>query len=118
SRLLWSHIARRADNGAGLREPAIAFDTFGEPKVRNMRLAGGVEQDVARLQIPMQDAALVGMMHRPRHRRNEFSDASQKRAVRHASAKRRQTAPVDELHREQMLPFVLADFVDWYNVRM
>ena len=36
-----------------------------------MRLSLDVEEDVARLQIAVQQAALVGVMHRPGRRRHE-----------------------------------------------
>ena len=50
---------------------SAALHALGQAEVGDVRLARRVEQDVGRLQVAVQDAALVGVMHRPRHRRQQ-----------------------------------------------
>ena len=54
-----------------------------------MGLTLGVEEDVRGLEVAVQDAVLVCEVDRAGHGRQQLSDASQKLAVEHASAKRR-----------------------------
>ena len=61
-RLLRGHVAGRADDCAGVREIAVAFDALGQAEVGDVRRAVGVEQDVAGLEVAVQDAALVGVV--------------------------------------------------------
>ncbi len=44
--------------------PSLSGQPLGQTEVSHVRLAGSIEQDIGRLQIAMQDAALVGIMHR------------------------------------------------------
>ena len=38
-RLFGRHVARRADDGAGLRLPRVAFHALGQAEIRDVRLA-------------------------------------------------------------------------------
>ncbi|MCI0681723.1 MAG: hypothetical protein L0Y71_06440 [Gemmataceae bacterium] len=121
ARLLRRQVARRADDGARARFQATAIgaaaiDAPGQPEVGNVRLAPGIEQDVARLEVAVEDAVLMGVMDRPRHlgqQRDRGLRVSDKlrRAPRQADA-------VDQLHAEVVLPFVFTDFIDRHNVRV
>lgn len=81
-----------------------------------MRLAIGTDQDIVRLEVPVQRAALMGVVdrfsqrfeRRGRARRRQFPLAQQ----------RSQRPPLDEIHREITPPVVLADLVDRDNVRV
>ena len=89
-----------------------------------VRLPGGVQQDVRRLQIAMQDAALMGVMDRSGHRRQQRAAfrCSAMLAARTRSLpcpfRRCQAAPLDQLHAEEVLAFVFADLIDGHDVRM
>src|SRR5262249_12286067 len=58
-RLLGGPVAGGADSGARLRHAAVAADALGEAEVRDVRGAVVVQQDIARLQVAVQQAALV-----------------------------------------------------------
>ena len=47
---------------------------FGQPKVRKMRFAILINENVSRLQVAVQDAALMGVMNGPRHFLHQPSD--------------------------------------------
>ena len=46
------------------RQLAVAFDPLGQAEIRDVRLAVLVEQDVGRLEVAVQDAPLVCVVHR------------------------------------------------------
>ena len=62
-RLLGRHVAGRADDGGGRRQIPLARQPLGQAEVGHVRLAGAVEQDVGRLEVAVEDAALVGVVH-------------------------------------------------------
>jgi hypothetical protein len=81
-----------------------------------VRLVVQVNQDVGRLQVAMQDAAFVGVMHR-------FGDGFQvvgsaPGGQRLAAHQPRQALALDPIHHEEVLPLVDADFVNGDDVRM
>ena len=63
-RLLRRHVGRSPHDGARLRQVAVALDAPGQAEVGHVRLAVLVDQDVGRLQVAMEDAALMGVVHR------------------------------------------------------
>ena len=70
--LLGGHVAGRADDGARAASGSLSpLDALGQAEVGDVRLALGVEQDVGRLEVAVQDAALVGVVDRPGHRRQQ-----------------------------------------------
>ena len=84
---------------------------LGQAEVGDVRVAVGVEQDVGRLEVAVQDAALVGVVDRPGDGRQQAAAASRagRRARPDASG---QAAALDQLHAEVVLALVLADLVD------
>src|SRR5436190_10839090 len=48
-------------------ETAVAFQSASESKIRDMRLVLGIEKDIRRLEVAMQDAALMRVMNGARH---------------------------------------------------
>ena len=48
----------------GLGQLAVPLDPLGQAEVGDVGLALGIEQDVRRLQVAVQDAALVGVVDR------------------------------------------------------
>ena len=57
--LLGRHVAGRADDGPRLGHRRVALDALGQAEVGDVRLAVGVQEDVARLEVAVQDAVLV-----------------------------------------------------------
>jgi hypothetical protein len=92
-RLLRRHVRRRADDGPRLRLARASTDALGQAEVGDVRLAVFVEQDVGRLQVAVQDAALVRVVHRPRRRRQPRRLPRGDPGARLADP--RQAAPVD-----------------------
>ena len=60
--LFGSHVARRPDDRPRVRQPLVLGDPAGEAEIGQMRLAIAIEQDVARFQVAVQDATLMGMV--------------------------------------------------------
>ena len=58
-RLFRRHVVRRAENRQRLREIAFALQPFRKAEVAHERFAGGIEKDISRLQIAMQNSVLV-----------------------------------------------------------
>ena len=61
--LLGGHVAWRTDRRAAQGELRSTFQTPGQAKVGDLRRAVGGEQDVGRLQIAVNDPALVRHLH-------------------------------------------------------
>src|SRR5262249_20667542 len=110
-----------------------------QAEIRYVGLARFIEKDIARLEIAMQKTALMGMMHGPRRRLHQESDAGlliAKFATRPRLANGifagaridfwqapfrdmlRQASAFDEFHGEVRKTVVLAAFINGYNVRM
>jgi len=75
-----------------------------------------IEQNVPRLDVTMQNAVLMRVMHSARYFRNEFHRAPDRhRLALHHFVK---LAAFDQLHAEVALAIALADFVDGNNAWM
>ena len=121
--LFGGHVLRGADNGPSARQFIAAraggfrrAERLGQAEIGDVRLAGGVHQDVRRFDVAMEDAALVGVMHRPRDQRHEASRFS--RSVAQSGEGSGQAAALNELHCEVVLTLMFADLVDRDNVGM
>ena len=127
-RLLGRHVAGRPDDLSGLGQTGFAGlglcsrQTPGKAKVGDVGLAVPVKQYVRRLQVTVQDAALVRVMDRAcngghhlcRRAANFFAFPGHLTlgdCLREAAAR-------DQFHAEIRLPVQLADFVDRHDVRM
>ncbi len=123
--LLGCHVAGRAHNRAGLGQLAghRAADPLGQAEVRDQRgplverrLGQAAQEDIRRFQVPVEDAPLVGIVHRAGDRRYQLRRGA---GIGHeAPGMRREIAAVDQLHAEVMMPLVLADLVDRDDVGM
>jgi len=69
--LLGGHVARRPDRGAGPRDAGLAVEPPGEAEVADLRRAVGGQENVRRLQVAVDDAALVGRVDGPGQRRDQ-----------------------------------------------
>src|SRR4051794_20058598 len=55
--LLRCHVGRRAEDGTGLRQLAVSSKPLGQAEVGDVRAARLIDEDVGRLEVPVQDAA-------------------------------------------------------------
>src|SRR5207245_10922001 len=81
-----------------------------------MRFALYIEQNVSRLNVSMQDAVFVCVVHGPRYLRNEFRRLSDRH--RRAPDYFIKLTAFDKLHAEVARAIALADFVDRNDTRM
>ena len=58
------HVTWRAHHLTGARQVRVSLDDLGQPEVGDVRLAAFIKQDVARFQIAVNDALLVGVGNR------------------------------------------------------
>ena len=93
---------------------AVALDPLGQAEVGDVRLALLVDQDVGRLEVAVQDAPLVGVVHRLG--RLGHQPRRGPRVVAVAVEPAGQAAAGDQLHAEVALAVVLADLVDRHDV--
>jgi hypothetical protein len=110
------HVGRGAEDRARLGELAVALDAPRQPEVGDVCLALLVEQDVGRLQVAVEDAAHVRMMHCFGRRRHQARRGAGVVAILPQPAG--QAAAGDQLHAEVALPLVLAHLVDRDDVRV
>ena len=99
-----------------LGQPAAVLDPLGQPEVGDVRPALVVEQDVGRLEVAVEDAPLVRVVHRGgdlgHQPRGGPGVAGRTRLGRG------QAAAGQERHAEVVQPVVLADLEDRHDVRV
>ena len=61
--LLGGHVARRAEDRAGLRFRAVILKDLGQPEIGHQGLVVLIEQDVRRLEVAMDDAVGMQVVH-------------------------------------------------------
>ncbi len=110
------HVAGRSQRITGQRQPRVQLHALGQAEIRHVGPAVRIEQDVRRLQIAVQNAPLVRIMHRPRHGRQQPPGRPEVR--RKARPVGGQAAVFEQLHAEVELTLVFADFVDRHDVRV
>jgi hypothetical protein len=107
--LLRRHVRRRADHGADLRRQigrgiGVRCRRIGphlrESEIEHFHPAVVAQDDVRRLQIAMDDAAIVGGGQRLRHGARDLDDARHRQ--RPLGDDPVQRTPRDELHRQEM----------------
>src|SRR5438270_13742205 len=81
-----------------------------------MRFALYIEQNVSRLNVSMQDAVFVCVVHGPRYLRDEFRRLSDRH--RRAPDYFIKLTAFDKLHAEITRAIALTDFVDWNDTGM
>ncbi len=112
--LLRCHVAGRADQVARLRPAGRVVQVLGQAEVGDLGRAVGGEQDVGRLQIPVDDTALVGAMDRAGQKGR--SPGGVPGRLRTAVETLGQAVAGHELHREEGSALPGADLVDLDNV--
>ncbi len=114
-----AHIRGCADDATRCRQVRAPSTRFATPKSTTCGCPCASRRMFAKLQIAMQHAALVGVMHGAGHRRHQSGGLALDRpAPPWVAANRCQVAAVDQLHREVLLPLMLADFVDGNDQQM
>jgi hypothetical protein len=86
------------------------------PKSATWGRALRVKEDIGRLEITVQDTALVGMMHRASHHRHQPCRLA--RAAALGGPPSGQASAGQEFHAEEGPAVVFADFLDRHDVRM
>ena len=114
--MLGGHVRWSAQDGSAGGHLGIGLNSLGQPEVGDVAAALGVDQDVGRLQVAVEDAPHVGVVHRlcrfGKQRRRSL------RVILVGLQPLGQAAAQDELHGEVSLSFVLAGLVDRYDARM
>src|SRR4029078_7977443 len=106
--LFGGHVCVSPNGGAGLRLVLIHVQPFRQAEVGDVRTSLKVEQNVRGLQIAMENAALVLMVHRPGNVSDEFS--RRPRIRRECSDVLGEAPSFEELHAEVGETVVFADF--------
>ncbi len=112
--LLGRHVAGRAQHRIGLRQPRLDVQRLGQPEVGDLGRAVDLHQDIAGLQVAMDDAQLV-----------RLADAAGQHADHRRGPVRRpggavepglQAAPFDVLHLVVHAAVAIADVIDLRDV--
>jgi hypothetical protein len=115
--LLGRQVAGRADDGAGGGEAAAAHlgaEPARHAEVADVRAARGVEQQVGRLEIAMDDAVAMAEVHGARDGGDQRGGLRRREAA--AALDVRRQALLHQAHRVVGLAVVLADLVDRHDV--
>ena len=106
--LLGAHVAGRAEElaGPGQAGPGqqVGVGGAGHAEVEHFRLSGLLHEDVGGLQVAVDDALVVGVLHRVAHPRHQAHAGAEVEAV--AAGVLVQGQAADELHREERLAVV------------
>ena len=114
--LLRRHVGRRSREGPRIVQVAVGFDPAGETKVGDVRRALFVDQDVGRLEVSVENPALMRMVDRLG--RGDDQAGRGARVACEVVEPPVQALTRHELHTEVGQTAALADFVDRYDVRM
>jgi hypothetical protein len=115
-RLLRGHVARRAEDLPVAREP-LGHDVEGDPEVRDVGLARGIEDDVRGLDVAVDEPEAVGVVEGEGDLQRELEGLGLGQGSFRLDPAREVLA-ADELHRDVEEPFRLADIVDRDDVRV
>jgi hypothetical protein len=116
--LLRSHVGGRAYHRPHQGQQGIRVDPTREAEIADPWLAVLIEQDVSRLQVAVENAALVGKMDGPGyadHQRGRHAWSSQEVAPGDADS---QASAQNQLHAEVVLPLPFSHLVNGDDVRM
>ena len=125
--LLGCHVGRGADHRAGDGEGGFLLREFRDPEINEMRHTRGIQEHIGGLEVAVNDAPAVGIMHRPGCRDDQRGDAvgrSQDRAQRGRFCRSTavqdtgQTAAFHQRHGIKQLAFGGPGLDDRNNVRV
>ena len=114
--LFGRHVGGRAHDGPGSGFAVVLVEVFGQAEVGDLRLAVGRQQDVGRFQVAVDDAALVGVLHRAGQFLHELGGL--RRTPRRPVPLAGEAAALHVLQRNERPALVFSYFVDLHNVRM
>src|SRR5436190_3589951 len=99
-------LTRRSQHVHGVSDSALRFQQPGQSEISKLRFAFGIEENVARLNVAVQDAVLMRVVNRARQFRDEFrcGASRDRRALCHFV----ELSAIDELHAEVTRTFALA----------
>ena len=112
-RLFRRHVVWRAEDRKSLGEIAFALQPFRKAKVAHVRFASGIEEDISRLQIAMQNSVLVRKRDGARQFRDQCGSFAWFVAI--VVDPRRERPVFRELHAIKRRAVVLAHRVDGQN---
>ena len=108
SHLLGAHVAGRAEQLAGLGQAGpvekVGVSGVGHAEVEHLRLSRFLDEDVGGLQVAVDNALIVGVLHRVAHPRQETHAGGEVEAV--SIGVLVQGQPADELHCEERLAVI------------
>ncbi len=111
--LLRRHEARSPDDLAGMRQVAQPAGPLGQAEIADLRVSIPVQQDIAGLQVPVDDPLLVRVRHGDGHVQHQLGrPPARQRAVLDPA---REAPPLDVAHREERLALVLPDLEDGHD---
>ncbi len=119
--LFRAHVAQSAEQLAGLGSARgrqkVGGGDMGDAEVEHLGLAGLIDQDVAGLEVAMNDALFVGVLHRVAHLGQQLE--ARRRVETATAGVLVQGHPADELHGEERLAvFAHPRFVDLSDAGM
>ena len=114
--LLGRDVARRAQNFQRACDCAVGFDKARETEVGEVRFTLRIEQDIAGLDVAMQDAALMRVLDGAGETGDDFCRAPQREGF--APNELIEVAAFFEFHAEVAGAVALADLVDRNDARM
>jgi hypothetical protein len=97
-------------------ELAVDVKALGQPEISHVGLAASVDQDVGGVQVTVQNAALVRMVHRPGRSGNDSGRCSLVGAK--IDKPLVEAAARDQLHAEKLQSPALAEFIDGHDVQV
>ncbi len=119
--LLRGHVVDRPYELAGARDAAVRVDVLREPEIGQVGMVlsrgPGLEEDVGGLDVPMNEAPLVGRVQRAGHLSPDAKDSRGGQPVV-LSRQRLQVRPVDVAHRDVENSLGVARVVDRDDVRV
>ena len=116
ARLLGGHVAGRAHDLTGRGLLAVRFQPFGQTEVGDLGHAVGGEEDVAWLEIAMDDPGLMGGVDGSSQRGHQFGPRSSRLGRARKSIV--ETAAFEQLERHERQAVYFADIINLQDVRM
>ena len=116
SGLLGRHIGRSAQHRLRQRQAGIGFENLGQSEVGQIRFARLIEQNIARFEVAVEDAALVGMVNRPGDLNHELDSGALSQGL--GLELSRQVGPINQPHGKELPAVRLANLIDGSNVRV
>src|SRR5262245_14361250 len=106
-------LPRRSPKGEG---GFTGRQTLRQAEIRHARLAVGIEKNVGRFEVAMDDTVLMGVVHRRGDSSHQLSGPAGRERL--LAGQVPQMPAFDVVHRKILPSFVFSDFVNGHDVRM